>query len=231
MLFRSVNRAALADTIAALEPGWSEWDIVMHLCGGHEKRLAEEYFYSATGATVCQVGEHMLHMHAVRIPSERKRRRVAPGDGIWIEPGIFVKTYVGCMIRTVWMGEPPRVVREALDVVHEAFDRLVRVLAPGRTAHEVDAVARDFITGKGFEIQHRTGYTSNERWSDAGILSLTPGNPLVIESGQVFHCPMHVFLPGIGYVGSSEQVHVTATGCEVVGDVSVCPRRLYIKNA
>lgn len=226
----NVNRAALAQTIEAIEPGWSEWDIVMHLCRGHEDRLGDEYFYSATGATVCQVGEHMLHMHAVRIPAERKRRRVARGDGIWLEPGIFVNTYVGCMIRTVWMGEPPRRVREALDVVHEAFDRLVTVLAPGRTAHEVDAVARDFITAKGFEIQHRTGYMANERWTDAGILSLTPGNPLVIETGQVFHCPMHVFLPGIGYVGSSEQVVVTQNGCELVGDVSVCRRQLYVKS-
>lgn len=226
----NVNRTALARTIEVVEPGWSEWDIVMHLCKGHEEQLGEEYFYSATGATVCQVGEHMLHMHVSRTPAERKRRCVARGDGIWIEPGIFVKTYVGCMIRTVWMGEPPRRVREALDVVQEAFDRLVKVLAPGRTAHEVDAVARDYITGKGFDIQHRTGYMANERWTDAGILSLTPGNPLVIESGQVFHCPMHVFLPGIGYVGSSEQVQVTATGCEVIGDVSVCPRQLYVKN-
>ena len=226
----NVNRTALAATIDALEPGWSEWDIVMHLCKEHEKQLGDEYFYSATGATVCQVGEHMLHMHVVRTPAERKRRRVAPGDGMWLEPGIFVKTYVGCMIRTVWMGEPPRQVSEALDVVQEAFDRLVKVLGPGRTAHEVDAVARDFITEKGFEIQHRTGYTANERWTDAGILSLTPGNPLVIESGQVFHCPMHVFLPGIGYVGASEQVLITASGCEVLGDTSVCPRRLYIKN-
>jgi Xaa-Pro aminopeptidase len=225
-----VNRAALAETIEALEPGWSEWDIVMHLCKGHEKRLGDEYFYSATGATVCQVGEHMLHMHAIRTPAERKKRRVARGDGIWVEPGIFVKTYVGCMIRTVWIGEPPRRVREALDAVHEALDRLVKVLAPGRTAHEVDAVARDYLTGKGFEIQHRTGYMANERWTDAGILSLTPGNPLVLEAGQVLHCPMHVFLPGIGYVGSSEQVSITATGCEVLGDLSVCPRRLYVKN-
>lgn len=226
----NVNRTALAATIDALEPGWSEWDIVMHLCKEHEKQLGDEYFYSATGATVCQVGEHMLHMHVVRTPAERKRRRIAAGDGMWIEPGIFVKTYVGCMIRTVWMGEPPQRVREALDVVQEAFDRLVKVLGPGRTAHEVDAVARDFITEKGFDIQHRTGYTANERWTDAGILSLTPGNPLVIESGQVFHCPMHVFLPGIGYVGASEQVLITASGCEVLGDTSVCPRRLYIKN-
>ena len=77
----NINRAALAETIDAMEPGWSEWDIVMHLCAGHEKRLGEEYFYSATGATVCQVGEHMLHMHVVRTPHERRRRRVARGDG------------------------------------------------------------------------------------------------------------------------------------------------------
>lgn len=225
----NVNRAALAETIEALEPGWSEWDIVMHLCRGHEKRLGDDYFYSATGATVCQVGEHMLHMHAVRTPVERKQRRVARGDGIWIEPGIFVKTYVGCMIRTAWFGEPPRRVREALDATHEAFDRLVKMIAPGRTAHEVDAVARGYLTAEGFEIQHRTGYTANERWTDAGILSFTPGNPLVLETGQVFHCPMHVFLPGIGYVGSSEQVCVTENGCEILGDTTVCPRRLYLK--
>jgi Xaa-Pro dipeptidase len=225
----NVNRAALVETIEAMEPGWSEWDIVMHLCHGHEKRLGDDYFYSATGATVCQLGEHMLHMHVVRTPAERKQRRVARGDGMWIEPGIFVKTYVGCMIRTVWFGEPPSRVRAALDATHEAFDRLARVIAPGRTAHEVDAVARDYITAAGFDMQHRSGYTANERWSDAGILSLTPGNPLKLEAGQVFHLPMHVFLPGIGYVGSSEQVCVTETGCEILGDTSVCPRRLYVK--
>ena len=225
----NINRATLAETIETIGPGWSEWDIVMHLCAGHEKRLGEEYFYSATGATVCQVGDHMLHMHVLRTPHERKQKRVARGDGIWIEPGIFVKTYVGCMIRTVWFGEPPQRVREALDATHQAFDRLARVMAPGRTSHEVDAAARDYLTAAGFEMQHRSGYTANERWTDAGILSLTPGNPLVLEVGQVFHCPMHVFLPGIGYVGSSEQVVITETGCEILGDQSVCPRRLYVK--
>jgi len=51
----------------------------------------------------------------------------------------------------------------------------------------------------------------------------------VLEAGVVLHCPIHVFLPGIGYVGSSEQVVITETGCEILGDQSVCPRRLYVK--
>jgi Xaa-Pro aminopeptidase len=225
----NVNRRALARTIDELEPGWSEWDVVMHLAQGHEALLGDEYYYSATGGTVCQVGPHMLHMHAVRTPRERNARRIARGDGVWIEPGIFVKTYVGCMIRTVWFGEPPRRVREALDATREALERILRVMAPGRSAHEVDAAARDHLVASGFEMQHRSGYASNERWSDAGILSLTPDNPLKLEAGQVFHCPLHVFLPGIGYVGASEQVCVTATGCEVIGDRSVCPHPLYIK--
>ena len=61
------------------------------------------------------------------------------------------------------------------------------------TWDEVDAAARDYLAAEGFEMQHRSGYTANERWTDAGILSLTPKNPLVLETGQVFHCPMHVF--------------------------------------
>jgi hypothetical protein len=40
---------------------------------------------------------------------------------------------------------------------------------------------------------------------------------------------MRVFLPGIGYVGASEQLVVTDTGCEFIGDQSICPRQLYVK--
>lgn len=224
-----INRSTLAETIGAVEPGWSEWDIVEHLAQGHEQRLRDEYFYSAMGATVCQVGKHMLHMHAVRTPYERKAQRVKRGEGFWIEPGVFVKDYVGCMIRTVWLGEPPPPVRAAVDATAEAFERLVRAIAPGRSAQEADSAARGYLTEKGLDMQHRSGYMANERWMDGGILSLTPGNPLVLESGQVFHTPLHVFLPGIGYVGQSEQVLVTESGCEVLGDQSVCPRMLYVK--
>jgi len=106
---------------------------------------------------------------------------------------------------------------------------LVRAIAPGRSAQEVDAAARGYLTEQGLDMQHRSGYMANERWMDGGILSLTPGNPLVLETGQVFHTLLHVFLPGIGYVGQSEQVLVTESGCEVLGDQSVCPRMLYVK--
>ncbi len=224
-----VNRSALAATIEAMDIGWSEWDLIQHLAHGHAEQLKDEYFYSAMGGTVCQVGSHMLHMHALRTPAERRAKRVAPGDGIWIEPGVFVKDYVGCMIRTAWFREPPAIVREALDATGEAFERLTRAIKPGRTSGEVDAAARRYLTDRGFDMQHRSGYMANEKWMDGGILSLTPGNPLVLQPGHVFHTPIHVFLPGIGYVGSSEQVLVTENGCEVLGDPAVCPRRLYVK--
>jgi Xaa-Pro dipeptidase len=228
-LANQVNRTALAATIEAIDLGWSEWDIITHLAHGHAEQLKDEYFYSAMGGTVCQVGSHMLHMHALRTPAERRAKRVAPGDGMWIEPGVFVKDYVGCMIRTVWFREPPARVREAMDATGEAFERLVRAMKPGRTSSEVDAAARRYLTQQGFDMQHRSGYMANEKWMDGGILSLTPGNPLILQPGHLLHTPIHVFVPGIGYVGSSEQVLVTENGCEVLGDPAVCPRQLYIK--
>ncbi|HUF21769.1 MAG TPA: Xaa-Pro peptidase family protein [Burkholderiales bacterium] len=228
-LANDVNRRALAGTIEAIQPGWSEWEMMTHLAAGHAEQLQDEYFYSAMGGTVCQVGNHMLHMHALRTPAERKAKKIEPGDGAWIEPGVFVKDYVGCMIRTFWLGEPPHRVREAMDATSEAFERLRRAMKPGRTSGEVDAAARKFLTQGGFEMQHRSGYMANERWMDGGIMSLTPGNPLILQPGHVFHTPIHVFLPGIGYVGSSEQVRVTESGCEVIGDQSVCPRELHLK--
>ena len=225
-----VNQDALAETIQEMRPGWSEWGVLKRINQKHAQRLGKEYFHSAWGSTCCQVGRHMLHMHAVRTPTERKRQIIKPGTGVWLEPGVFVNEYVGCMIRPVWFGEPPDLVRRAVEATNEALERLIALLAPGKTAGEVDAVARDYLGAQGFDFQHRSGYMTNEKWADGGILSLTPQNPLVLESGQVFHCPIHVHLPGIGYVGVSEQVLITQTGCEVLGDQDrSCPRQLFVK--
>lgn len=226
-----VNQDALAETIQEMRVGWSEWGILRRISQKHARALGDEYFRSPWGATSCQVGRHMMHMHAIRTPTETRKQRIKPGDGVWLEPGVFVKEYVGCMIRTVWFGEPPGEVRHAVSATAEAFDRLTAVLAPGKTAGEVDAAARDFLTSQGLDFQHRSGYMANEKWLDGGILSLTPQNPLLLEPGHVFHCPIHVHLPGIGYVGVSEQVLITDTGCEVLGDRDrSCPRQLFVKS-
>ena len=227
-----VNQDALSATIEEIQPGWSEWGVLKRINQRHAQLLGHAYSDSAWGSTCCQVGRHMMHMHAARTPAERKRQRIKPGDGMWIEPGVFVKEYVGCMIRPVWFGTPPALVQRAVEATNEAFERLVRVLAPGKIAGEVDAVARSFLLERGFDFQHRSGYMTNEKWADGGILSLTPHNALELEPGQVFHCPIHVHLPGIGYIGISEQVLITDNdnGCEVLGDRDrTCPRQLFVK--
>jgi Xaa-Pro dipeptidase len=225
-----VNQDALVQTIQEMRPGWSEWGVLKYVNQKHAQALGTEYFRSALGSTCCQVGRHMLQMHAIRTLTEMRRQKIKSGDGVWLEPGVFVNEHVGCMIRSAWFGTPPTAVRRAVDATIEAFERLVTVLAPGKTADEVDSVARSFLLSQGLDFQHRSGYMANEKWLDGGILSLTPKNPLVLEPGQVFHCPMHVHVPGIGYVGVSEQVLVTDTGCEVLGDRDrSCPRQLFIK--
>ena len=225
-----VNQDALMETIQEMRVGWSEWGILRHISQKHAQALEDEYFRSPWGATSCQIGRHMMHMHAIRTPTEMRQQRIKPGDGVWLEPGVFVKEYVGCMIRTVWFGSPPPEVQRAVATTAEAFERLVVALAPGKTAGEVDVEAREFLRSQGLDFQHRSGYMANEKWQDGGILSLTPDNPLLLEPGHVFHCPIHVHLPGIGYVGVSEQVLITDTGCEVLGDRErSCPRQLFIK--
>ena len=225
-----VNQDALMETIQEIRVGWSEWGILRHISQKHAQALEDEYFRSPWGATSCQIGRHMMHMHAIRTPTEMRKQRIRSGDGVWLEPGVFVKEYVGCMIRTVWFGNPPREVQNAVAATAEAFDRLAAVLAPGKTAGEVDAAARDFLKSQGLDFQHRSGYMANEKWQDGGILSLTPDNPLLLEPGHVFHCPIHVHLPGLGYMGVSEQVLITDTGCEVLGDRDrSCPRQLFVK--
>jgi Xaa-Pro aminopeptidase len=221
------NQDALMNTINEMDIGWSERDIQNRIFEYHEKFLGEDYERS-TG--MFQTGRHTGHMHLVTWPPEQGAERIKKGDLLYLEPGTFVKRYVGCMIRSVFFGEPPAPVRRAAEASIEALNRAIEAIAPGKTAHEVDKIARDHFEELGLDCQSRIGYSCGIVWSEGPVLAVYPNNPLILEPGHIIHCLALNYVQDWGFIGASEQVLVTEKGNEVLADRDrTCPREFFIK--
>jgi ectoine hydrolase len=222
-----VNQDALIATINEVEPGWSEYDIIARVSELHEQALGDDFELSHS---MIQVGRHVAHMHIKRWPPEQKSEIVKEGDIAYLETGTFVNRYVGSMLRMVSFGEPNPIVQKAVEASIEAVGLAIEATAPGKTAHEVDKAARDYLHGLKLDCQSRIGYGNGLVWSEGMVLSIEPNNPIVLEPGHIFHCIALVHEPGWGYIGVSEQVLVTEDGCEVLADHDrTCPRKLFVR--
>jgi len=149
-------------------------------------------------------------------------RAIRAGDPVFLELAGCRRRYHTAMLRTVFVGEPGPGVREAFDVVTEAFDAAVAAIAPGVPAGEVDRVARAVIAGSSFGgVQaSRTAYSIGialpPDWGEGQILSMKPGETRPLEANMTFHLLPWVQIPGTGAIGCTETVRVTATGCELL---------------
>ena len=149
-------------------------------------------------------------------------RRVSAGDPVFLELAGCRRRYHAALLRTVFVGEPGPLVREAFDVVTDAFDAAVAAIAPGVAAGEVDRVARAVIAGSAFGgVQaSRTAYSIGialpPDWGEGQILSMKPGETRPLEANMTFHLLPWVQIPGVGAIGCTETVRVTASGCEAL---------------
>lgn len=147
-------------------------------------------------------------------------RVIEPGDTVFLELGGCVHRYHTAMMRTVVVGEPAPIVRDAERVVREAMAATMAAIRPGAVASAVDEVARAVIArgAEGTTQAARSGYSIGlafaPDWGEGHILSLMGGQDRALEENMTFHLIPWVQVPGMAGVGLSETVRVTATGCE-----------------
>lgn len=149
-------------------------------------------------------------------------RVLREGDPVFLELAGCKRRYHAAMMRTVFVGDPGRDVRDAAAVVLEAFDLAVAAIRPGVPAGEVDRVARDFIASSAFggTQASRTAYSIGiavpPDWGEGQILSMKPGETRPLEANMTFHLLPWVQIPGRGGIGCTETVRVTEDGCEML---------------
>ena len=149
--------------------------------------------------------------------------RTKPGELLHFDFGIRVGGFCSDLQRMVFFGgrsEIPEEIARAFESVRDAIAAAADALKPGAIGHEVDGVARRFLTDRGYaEYMHALGHQVGRSAHDGGTLlgprwerykGISEG---VVEAGNVFTLEPHVATANHGMLSLEEDVLVTETGC------------------
>lgn len=155
-----------------------------------------------------------------------RRRRIEAGDGVFLELAASHDRYHAALMRSVWVGPPPREVQAMMDTALRALDAALAAMRPGRPCAAAHNAAQAVIDAAGYSaaFRKRIGYSMGVAfapdWGEGAILSLFSDVSRPLEPGMVFHLPATLRRYGVFTVGASETVIVTTTGIEPLSDLS-----------
>jgi len=213
---RQAAAAAMAGMVAALDmarPGRTENDVAAEV---YRATLRHGSEYPGSPPYVIS-GERSGLPHGTW-----EGRRLRDGDIVFLESSGCVKRYSAAMMRTAFIGDPPRSVRQRADAVLDGLHAAIAAILPGATSGEVDRACRRAMLRHGVgEHTHETGYSIGvcypPGWNESHIMNLHPGGRTVLRPNMVFHLVPSLIVPELnGHVGFSETVVVTEAGCEVL---------------
>ena len=198
---------SLKDVFEMIEPGIKELDIASELAYTMRKKGAQKEAFE----TIVVSGERSSLPHGK--PSEKK---IDEGELITIDMGANYQNYNSDITRTIIMGKENQKQKEIFSIVFEAQKAALNFLKPGVKCKEVDSVARDIITKKGYGkyfshgLGHGVGLDIHElpRVSFSDDTVLLPGMVVTIEPG--------IHLPEVGGVRIEDSVLITEEGYEIL---------------
>lgn len=127
-------------------------------------------------------------------------KRIEEGDMITLDFGCYYKGYSSDMTRTFAIGSVHPKLEEIYYIVLEAHERVNRAAKAGITGKELDAVARDYITERGYgeAFGHSTGHgVGLDVHEQPGINKL---NDKPLEVNMVITNEPGIYLEGLGGV-------------------------------
>jgi len=209
-----------ADVTPRLAPGMSELEIaaLMHAQVSHR---GLGYAWERDHCPAVNAGPDKEVGHSG--PGELRTHH---GELLHVDFGVSRDGYCSDLQR-VWYfligGEtaPPPDVMRAWDALWAAVDAGIAVLRPGVAGWEVDAAARESLTGAGYPepmyaLGHQLGRSAHDggtvlapRWDRYGAAPLG-----IVEEGNVFTVEYGTAVPDRGYIGLEEDVLVTRDGVE-----------------
>lgn len=215
---RLTNRAALSGLDAwraALQPGRTEAETAA---------AAETAVHALTGRTgihharawaMVQSGPHTADGGRFNRSSGR---HMEEGDLVFIEFVTCVNGYWSDLTRTVALGKASAEHEEVLSAVAEAQQAALQSMAPGVSAHTVDAAARAALARRGFakNFTHATGHHTGFRYHDPGF-AIAPGSSGRLEPGMIVTIEPGAYVPE-RHCGArlEDDVLLTPAGVEVL---------------
>jgi Xaa-Pro aminopeptidase len=203
----AIADAAFEHILGVLRPGLTEREVALEL----EMFMRRQGATGPSFETIVASGWRAALPHGVA-----SDKVIEEGDLVTLDYGAVFDGYCSDLTRTVVVGRASERQREVYGHVLAANELAVAAARPGLTGHELDAVARDYLTSHGLgeafghSLGHGIGLAIHEapRVSKTGDATLTSGMVITIEPG--------VYLPRWGGVRIEDDVLLTDGGCQVL---------------
>ena len=178
----SIGERALSKTLGEIKEGMTELEVTAlleyHMKSYGGDRLSFE--------TIVAFGENTASPHA-----HPGNRALKVGDFITIDYGTTVNGYHGDSTRTMSFGKPTREMRKVYDIVNTAGQMAIESICSGKNCKDIDAIARDYISGKGYGdafghgLGHSVGIDIHEdpRFAPGFDYVLRENNVITVEPG------------------------------------------------
>jgi len=208
--------AAFLALLPRICPGVTESELALELEFEMRRRGAEGRAFDFIVAS----GERGAMPHG-----RASNKQIQPGELLTIDFGAVLDGYHSDETVTVAVGQVDSRQQQMYDVVLAAHDRAIAAARPGISCKELDAVARDYITEKGFGnyfghgLGHGVGLEIHEK------PTLSPRSEAELAEGMVVTIEPGIYIPGWGGVRIEDTIVVTADGCRIVTEV---PKKLMI---
>lgn len=152
-------------------------------------------------------------------------KQIMAGELVTLDFGGVYQGYYSDETVTVAVGTPDERQREIYGIVKEAHDLALAAVKPGVSFRELDAIARDFIAGRGYGefFGHGLGHGVGLEVHEKPVISYRgEGN---VEAGMVFTIEPGIYIPGWGGVRIEDTVAVTPAGCRCL---TMVPKELMV---
>ena len=199
-----------------IKPGVSEIEIANRL-DFHMRELGAT---SVSFDTIVASGYRSAMPHGVA-----SEKLIEQGDFVTLDFGCYYNGYVSDMTRTVSVGEPDSKLKEIYEVVLQAQLKVNEAAKPGMTGVEVDSIARDYITEKGYGeyFGHSNGHGIGLEIHEGPNTSQK--SPKVLVENNVITNDPGIYIDGLGGVRIEDDLLLTKNGNEVL---TFSPKELII---
>ncbi len=197
-----------------IKPGVTERELALRL----EYLMREKGARRAAFDIIVASGKNGAMPHA-----SVSNRRIKAGDLVTIDFGAEAEGYLCDITRTVCVGSPSPRQRFIYDLVRRAQQAAIERIRPSTPCRDVDAAARNIITGEGYGkgFGHATGHGIGLMVHEGPSLSHLSNERL--EQGMVCTVEPGVYLKGWGGVRIEDMVLVTPAGSKLLTSL---PREL-----
>jgi Xaa-Pro aminopeptidase len=207
----TLNSEAFARVLKRIRPGVRELDIAAEI----------EYQMKVLGAekpsfdTIVAAGTRSAFPH-----SHPTLYKLVGDELLLIDMGASLNGYSSDMTRVVYLGKPPKRIREMYKAVLESQLAGIAAVKPGVTAGKIDAASRNVL--KKFKLDkafvHSTGHGLGLEIHEPPRLGKKDATPLA--AGMTITVEPGVYIEGLAGIRIEDTLLVTQNGCEVLTPTS-----------